>query len=144
MEDDQIRASLAALSRFFVGDATMGDTLTRVVELAAVAVPPAAYTGITMLVDDKVTTSVFSDPEVPEIDQAQYETGNGPCLDSFRHGEVFSIPSTAADQRWPEFSKTALEHGIHSTLSLPMRVGDDAVGALNFYSRDGDAFSDDD
>jgi GAF domain-containing protein len=142
--DDPIRESLATLSRFFIGDTTMGDTLQRVVELATVAVPPAAYTGISMLMDDKVTTSFFSDPEVPEIDQAQYEAGTGPCLDSFRDGEVYGIPSTERDGRWPDFSRVAFEHGIRSTLSLPLMVGDGAVGALNFYSTAEDGFSDED
>jgi GAF domain-containing protein len=119
---DPIRDSLATLSRFFIGDSTMGDTLQRVVDLAAVAVPPAAYTGISMLVDDKVTTSLFSDPLVPEIDQAQYAAGTGPCVDAFRDGKVYAIPSTERDERWPKFSRTALEHGIRSTLSLPLLV----------------------
>jgi GAF domain-containing protein len=142
--EDPIRDSLATLSRFFIGDSTMGDTLQRVVELAAVAVPPAAYTGISMLVDDRATTSVFSDPEVSEIDQAQYAAGTGPCLNAFRDGKVYRIPSTERDERWPEFCRTALQHGIQSTLSLPLLVGEDSVGALNFYSRGEDAFSEDD
>jgi GAF domain-containing protein len=142
--EDPIRESLAALSRFFVGDSTMGDTLQRVIDLAVVAVPPAAYTGITMLVDDVVTTSVFSDAEVAEIDEAQYQAGTGPCLDAFRDGVVNVIPSTGRDVRWPEFSRRALDHGIRSSLSLPLLVGDDSVGALNFYSRKEDGFSDED
>jgi len=142
--DDPIRDGLATLSRFFIGDSTMGDTLQRVVELAALAVPPAAYTGISMLVDDRVTTSVFSDPDVVEIDQAQYNAGTGPCLDAFRDGKVYRIPSTEHDERWPEFCRTALQYGIQSTLSLPLLVGDDSVGALNLYSRGEDAFSEED
>ena len=142
--EDPVRESLAALSRFFVGDATMGDTLRRVIELVVVAMPPATYAGISMLVDDKVTTSVFSDPEVPEIDQAQYSAGTGPCLDAYRDGEVHRIASTERDDRWPEFCRTAVEHGIRSTLSLPLRVGDDSVGALNLYSTLEDGFSKED
>jgi GAF domain-containing protein len=139
--NDPIRDSLAALSRFFFGDSTMGDTLQRVIDLAVLAVPPAAYTGLSMLVDDKVTTSVFSDAEVAEVDEAQYAAGTGPCLDAFRDGVVNAIPSTERDVRWPAFSRRALDHGIRSTLSLPLMVGDDSVGALNFYSRQEDGFS---
>jgi GAF domain-containing protein len=142
--DDPIRDGLASLSRFFIGDSSMGETLQRVVELAAVAVPPASYTGITMLVDDKVATSIFSDPEVPEIDQAQYTAGSGPCLDAFREGVVHRIPSTEREDRWPKFCRSALQHGIHSTLSLPLLVGNKSVGALNLYSKQEDGFSADD
>jgi GAF domain-containing protein len=142
--EDPIRESLAALSRFFIGDSTMGDTLQRVIDLAVVAVPPAAYTGISMLVDDVVTTSVFSDAEVAEIDETQYKAGTGPCLDAFRDGVVNVIRSTERDVRWPEFSRRAFDHGVRSSLSLPLLVGDDSVGALNFYSRQEDAFTDED
>src|SRR3954452_10773399 len=143
-QDDPVAASLKALTMFLGGDASVADTLQSIIDLAVVAVPPAAYTGISMLVDDKVTTSVFSDPEVPEIDQAQYAAGTGPCLDAFRYGEILGIASTERDERWPEFSRAALEHGIHSTLSLPLLVGDESVGALNFYSRQEDGFSKED
>jgi GAF domain-containing protein len=144
ISDDPTRDGLSALSRFFVGDATMGDTLQRVIDLAVVAVPPVAYTGISMLVDGKVTTSVFSDPEVPEIDEAQYRANSGPCVDAFRDGVVYAIPSTERDDRWPEFSRAALAHGVRSTLSLPLLVGEGSVGALNFYSTQEDGFSDED
>ncbi len=142
--DDPVRDSLATLSRFFVGDQTMKDTLQRVIELAAVAVPPARYTGISMIVDDRVVTSVFNDEEVLEIDEAQYRAGTGPCIDAFRRGEVYVITSTERDDRWPEFCRTARDHGVRSTLSLPLVVGDDSVGALNFYSQQEDGFSKDD
>jgi GAF domain-containing protein len=133
-DGDEVERGLDALTQFLVGDTTMSQTLQRVIDLAAEAVPAAAYTGVTMLVDDTVTTSVFSDPDVPEIDQAQYESGNGPCLDAFRHGKLYEIPSTTNDATWPEFSQAALAHGIRSTLSMPLIAGGSAVGALNFYS----------
>src|SRR5215207_8377314 len=41
-DDGEAAESVAALTRFLVGDATMQDTLTRVAELAVKAVPPAA------------------------------------------------------------------------------------------------------
>jgi GAF domain-containing protein len=140
--DDPIRDGLASLSRYFVGDSTMGETLQRVIDLAEAAVPPAAYTGITMLVDDEVATSVFSDPEVLEIDRAQYAAGTGPCIDAFREGVVHRIRSTEREDRWRTFCKTALEHGVRSTLSLPLVVSDKSVGALNLYSEHEDGFTD--
>src|SRR3954454_17445771 len=81
VQDDPVERSLKALTTFLVGDASVADTLQRIIDLAVVAVPAAAYTGITMLVEDQATTSVFSDPEVREVDQTQYDTGQGPCLD---------------------------------------------------------------
>jgi GAF domain-containing protein len=93
--------------------------------------------GLTLLVDGKPATGVFTDPEAPEIDAAQYESGHGPCLDAFRHQQVYRIDSTAQDQRWPEFSPDAAAHGIVATLSIPVTARRESLGALNFYSRTG-------
>lgn len=141
---DPLARSLSALSRFFVGDGTLHETLSRVAGYAEEAVPAAAMTGITMLVEGRARTAVFTDESAPEIDSAQYETGIGPCLDSFRHRKVFRIPDTTTDELWPPFSKAAAAHGIRSTMSIPMVANHEGVGAMNFYSKTPNGFSDDD
>jgi GAF domain-containing protein len=135
-----LEASVAALTQYFIGDATLGETLTRVAELTTSAVPPADLVGITLMVDGEIGTYVFTHPEIPEIDRAQYEHGAGPCVDAFKTGEVFTIRSTDTEQRWPAFCKVAREHGVFSTLSLPMIVNR-PIGALNLYSYTEDAFT---
>jgi GAF domain-containing protein len=124
----------AALSQFFLSDGTLGDTLLRVAELACEA-SSSDFAGITLLVNGRVRTGVFTDPASPEIDAAQYESGKGPCLDAFRHNEVCTVESTEDDHRWPEFSRAAAEHGIASTLSVPIVARKELLGALNLYSR---------
>ena len=132
--EDPRAAGVHALSRFFVNDGTLGDTLLKVSQLAC-DVAPADMAGITMLVGGKARTGVFTDPEAPEIDEAQYKSGKGPCLDAFRHQETYRIDSTAAEQRWPELAAMAAAHGIIATLSLPLVARDVSLGALNLYSR---------
>ena len=99
-------------------------------------------TGITMLVEGKARTAMFTDDTAVEIDSAQYETGIGPCLDSFRHQKIFTIADTTTDDRWAAFNEAALSYGIRSTLSIPMVANHEGVGALNFYSDKPDGFSD--
>ena len=108
-----------ALVRFFVDESTIGDTLLRVAELACLA-GPADMAGITMSVQNKLETGVFTHTEAPEIDQAQYSTGQGPCVDAFRRLQVYRIESTDTDTRWPDFAADAAAHGIMSTHSLPI------------------------
>jgi GAF domain-containing protein len=141
---DDLGEGLAAMSRFFVGDATLADTLQRVSELACTAVTGADMVGITMLVDGKARTAVFTDDTAPEIDAAQYETGIGPCLDAFRHQQVYRIKDMANDNYWPPFSEAAAAHGVQSSMSVPLSARHEGVGALNFYSCAPDAFSNDD
>jgi len=130
----------AELTKFFVGDETMLDTLHRVATLAVEAIPAAEFCGLTMLVDGEPRTGVFTDPASPEIDQAQYDARSGPCLDSFRTGEILRIDSTAEDGPWPEFRAAALAHGILSTASFPIVVDEARHGALNLYSKNPSAF----
>jgi GAF domain-containing protein len=132
------------MSRFFVGDATVVDTLQRVSELAASAVSGADMVGITMLVDGRARTAVFTDDSMPQIDSSQYETGVGPCLDAFRHQQVFRIEDMEKDSQWPPFSEAAAASGIQSSMSVPLIARHEGVGALNFYSRTPQAFSDGD
>jgi GAF domain-containing protein len=130
-----------ALSQFFVDDGTLGDALLRVSELAC-QVAPADMAGITMLVEGKPSTGVFTDSEAPEIDVAQYSTGQGPCLDAFRHQQVYRIDSTVDETRWPDFARDAAAHGIVTTLSVPIVARGEGLGALNLYSRQSSGFDD--
>jgi len=136
--------SVAALTQYFVGDATMGETLTRVAQLTISAVPHAAMVGITMMVDGRAGTFVFTHPEMPEIDRAQYEGGRGPCVEAFRTGKVFLIDSTLTETRWPEFCEGARAHGVLSTLSLPMSGTEGPIGAMNLYAETESAFDSED
>jgi GAF domain-containing protein len=132
--------AFGALVQFFVHDGTLGDTLLHVAQLACRAAP-ADMAGITMLVDGVPSTAVFTDAEAPDIDKAQYGSGQGPCLDAFRNQKVYRMESTATDPRWPEFARLAAAHGINSTLSLPITARDEGLGALNLYTRAEAGFS---
>jgi GAF domain-containing protein len=133
-EQPPLRRILAELSPFLATDRSIGDSLHRVSRLAVDAVPPAMFAGITMMVDDRVTTQAFTDPTCPHIDQAQYESGHGPCLDAFKSGSVVHVVDLGRDGRWPEFAAAATAHGVRSTLSLPLLAGDESMGALNLYA----------
>jgi len=142
MEDEQeaIGESLRALTQFFVNDGTLGDTLLRVSEMAC-EFTPAKYAGITLMVEGSPRTGVFTNAEAPEIDEAQYKSGEGPCMYAFRDQVPYRIDSTLEDTRWPEFARRAAAHGILSTLSVPMAARGRNLGALNLYSETAYAFT---
>lgn len=95
-----------------------------------------------MLVRRGRAMPVVSTAEVArELDSAQCRNGEGPCLDAIRQLQVFNV-STATDARsWPRFSEEAAARGIVSSLSVPLTVGGEAIGALNLYGRQPDAFA---
>jgi len=142
--DDAVSRGVDALSMLVVGEATLGETLLQVAELSVELLAPVAFCGLTLLIDGKAQTGVFTDPAAPHIDQAQYDSGHGPCLEAFSTGDVIRVPSTADDRRWPEFSAAAFAHGIRSTLSMPLRAGQRPLGAMNLYSHEINGFTADD
>lgn len=138
--------ALSALARFQVTEASVGETLHRIAVITLDAMPAAAIVGMTMLGDDEQpTTAVYSDEESPEIDAAQYREGKGPCLDAWRENRVVRVRNAEdCAAEYPAFATACREHGVLSTLSLPMTAGDVSIGALNLYARVPDGFTDDD
>jgi GAF domain-containing protein len=140
-ENDGRRDAGAQLNRVLVDHESLEDRLQRVAALTCSTVSTCDMAAITLLRDGRPSTEVCTDPTTREIDAAQYAAGSGPCLDAYRRRQAFRIASTRTDPRWPEFARAARDHGILSTLSLPMFAGARAFGALNLYSRKERAFS---
>jgi len=107
--------------------------------------PSAAIAGITLDDGGHPSTGVYTDDESPRIDSAQYESGSGPCLDAWRQRRIVRIDDMRqAMEEYPEFARSAMEHGVGSTISLPMVIGGEGIGALNLYARTTNGFSQDD
>jgi GAF domain-containing protein len=136
MSADPRSRALSALSQFVVTETSVGDTLLRVSEIAMEALPGATMASVSMLAEDgNPVTGVFTDPASPAIDQAQYESSNGPCLDAWRTKAVVVVDDVdKASERYPQFVDACRDHGIFSTLSLPLVASGDGIGALNLYS----------
>ncbi len=100
---------------------------------------------ITILDDDKAVTIASTDARAVAIDQAQYEVDAGPCLDAARERRVIVVGSMDGSGDWPRYRAAAEEHGIHSSLSVPLILaGPGTAGGLNLYGAGVDAFDDDD
>jgi GAF domain-containing protein len=114
--------------------------LEQVVRLAAEVVTPAAAGGITFDREGRPVTAATSAPLAAEVDEVQYGIDSGPCLDALRGGEVVAADDLTTETRWPAFASFAVAHGVASSLSLPLRVGDRTIGALNLYAHEPAAF----
>ncbi len=133
---------LLGLSRSLVEDESIDPVLQKVADLAVAQLDGCDLAGVTLVRDGATITAVFTDPEAPEIDAAQYESGRGPCLDAYRDGSILRIDDATSETRWPEFTEMAVRHGVRSTLSLPLRTDNGTIGALNLYSFTPRAFED--
>jgi GAF domain-containing protein len=135
--------ALLSLSRVNLTDGTdLESLLERVAALAVEQLEGCDMAGVTLMGAEGPSTAAFTDAAAPAIDDAQYRSGHGPCVDAFRSGRILRIDDTISEDRWPEFVAAALAHGVHSSLSLPLQVDDEPIGALNLYSRTPGTFAD--
>jgi transcriptional regulator with GAF, ATPase, and Fis domain len=96
------------------------------------------------MVAGRPRTAGVTDDLASKVDDIQYRPGAGPCLHAVRDQTVVRVDSTETDQRWPAFSRAAAAKGILSSLSFPLVVHQQSIGALNCYSRIAAGFSADD
>jgi GAF domain-containing protein len=144
---DDLHASLSDLAGLVTASLGLDGLLARVAAFAVQAIPHADGAGVTLLrddiADDRVEALAASHPFVSEIDEIQYVTLNeGPCITAVLDGRTVRSGSLAHEQRWPRFGPRVGELGVHSALSLPLRIPDQIVGAINVYARERDVFDD--
>lgn len=72
--------------------------------------------------------------DVAELEDVQERTQKGPCVSAFHTGRIVQTADLSQDsQKWPEFREVAARHGVRAVASIPMRLGEQSVGALNLY-----------
>ncbi|SIR47993.1 GAF domain-containing protein [Microbispora rosea] len=141
--DDELAVRLSDLARTLQGEDTAQETLDAIVAAAVDTVPGAQHAGLTVVIRRReVETQAATGDIVGEVDRAQYETGEGPCLDAtYRHRTV-RLSDMTQEKRWPEFTRRAVDLGVKSMLSFQLYVQKDNLGALNLYSSEKNAFDD--
>jgi GAF domain-containing protein len=122
-------------------DRPMSDVLTDIVQLATRGIPGAEAVSITLLRGDVPFTAAYSGDMALQADEMQYEQGYGPCMDAGRGGVVLRIDDMRTEQRWPDYAAQVLQHGVLSTLSIPLPIQKAVIGALDAYSTKPAAFA---
>ncbi len=118
------------------------DFLDHLARLTVTSLGGDIWCGVTLRRDHRPVTVASSDARADQIDEVQYQHDEGPCLTSIANGEVVFVEDLVDDDRWGEYRTRALAHGVRSSLSLPLKTGNGAVGALNIYAGTPSAFSD--
>jgi GAF domain-containing protein len=140
-EDEDLRDSLAGLSRLAWNRLPLEDLLTQVATYAVQAIPGADGAGLTLLEEGRSNTIVATAPFVRQIVDVQYGMGQGPCISAVREGRTLMSGSLGADSRWPRFGGRVARLGVHSVVSLPLITPDEVVGAMNVYAHAKNSFS---
>jgi GAF domain-containing protein len=85
--------------------------------------------------DGRVPSTVaYRGSEALEIDDVQYRSGSGPCVDAARTFTVQHLDDTAEAVEWPQLRDVAERAGIRSVISVPFAEEGIPWGALNLYA----------
>jgi GAF domain-containing protein len=128
------------LSRLLLTFQEPADLLQQIAEAACEIVPATTNCSVSLVRDGVVRSVAIANEKARHLDDLQYEHGDGPCLEAIRTAREVLSQDLHADERWGGFRSEMVEHGIRSTMAVPLEVGDGAEGALNVYSEDLAAF----
>lgn len=134
---DTVSALADAVSTITDVDATV----ERICLDAVDSIDDAEAAAVTVVRDSGPATICSTVEGVLDVDAAQYETGEGPCLEAIATQSLVVANGTTPTDRWPTFTRRAAGSGYQSFLSAPLAIDSDYYGALNLYSRQPDAFS---
>ena len=115
--------------------------LNKIAHLAGEVLTPAAACGITVRRDGQPYSAATSNELAAQVDEIQYGTDQGPCLEAMRNGVVVQVDDLSQDERWTDYRSHAIAHGVVSSLSLPLVVDGESLGALNLYAATPAAFA---
>jgi GAF domain-containing protein len=140
---NELAEKLSDLSRTLHEQKNVDGTLEAIVRAATDTVPGAEHASISAVVKRREVQTLVSTGRLPRaVDQAQYDTGQGPCLDSLYEQRTVRLPDMATETRWPRFAAQAREVGLGSMLAIQLYVTGEDLGALNLHSTRPDAFTD--
>jgi GAF domain-containing protein len=125
---------LSTLARTLVTDYPVDEMLEY---LSREMVAVLGVNGAGVMVEDESGQLRFvtaSDETVRHIEALQIELGEGPCLSAYRTGDPVLVSDLEQDQQFPRFSPRALQVGMRSVQSFPLRADDQCLGALNMWS----------
>ncbi len=130
---DEVTGALADLSRVLDEEEELSVVMDLVCRQVVGAIPGADLAGVTVLRDGTPQSLAWTDRHTLAVDRAQYDAGEGPCLEAAASRQVQRVTVAEAADRWPAFTDAARGLGIGSYLSAPLYIDDEYHGSLNLY-----------
>lgn len=139
---DEIGDSLLGLGEMLLDDTDMDAAVTNVLQvgLATLGPDPAVSLTISKPGDarGRFVTRDATDDWARQLDEWQYEHGEGPCLHADETGRTCVVDDCGTDERFPRFREVAAELGVRSAVSYPMIVRGRSLGSINVFYREAD------
>lgn len=134
----EIQQPVNSISELRFGEHDLDSILAQIGRLGVQALPGWDAAATSMVKKNKVATFGATDERVNALDQFQYDQQRGPCVDALQ-GEINYFNGDDVPDKWRQFANAAADNGVASVVSFPLRLDDQVIGAMNFYSREKDA-----
>lgn len=120
----------------------LDETLDAIALAARDAMPGIDHVGVTLAPGDHgpLTTAAATDDLVRRIDEVQFSSHEGPCVDAVESGtsDLVVLENARHAGKYHRFVKGAIPLGLRSTAAIRLFTGDKTVGVLNLYSTSSD------
>lgn len=94
--------------------------------------------GLAVFAVDGTPETVFATNTLAErIEDLQFTTGEGPCVDAARSGAPVLTPSLelVSEPRWPALAKELAKAGVGAIFAFPLRIGALSLGTMDLHRR---------
>ncbi|WP_328453127.1 MULTISPECIES: GAF and ANTAR domain-containing protein [unclassified Amycolatopsis] len=139
---DDVTGALESLTAILSREDDFRVVLRHVCLQVVHAVPGVDEASVTLSHGTRPYTSASTSERVTALDEDQYRIGTGPCLDAMRSGKLVRTTVSGAAERWPDFTRGALDAGFGSFLAAPLVADEQFSGAINCYGQQDDGFAD--
>lgn len=132
--EDEVVEAFVALSGWLVAGHDVTDLLNTLTGECARLLDVSAA-GL-LLADRRGALHVVaaSSHEAADLEAFQAQRAQGPCHDCYQDGRQVLVADVSAEaDRWPGFVPVALEHGVRSVHTVPLRLHDQVLGALGLF-----------
>lgn len=124
------------------GDTDLSVALQRLSRDTLEIVPECVGLSLASYSDGITYTLVATSLDVATLDAAQYVDDDGPCVRAALEGRAVTTDSSGAlsERNWQVYAHVSTSQGVASSLTLPLRRGDQVIGTVNLYASTPDAF----
>ena len=130
------------LAQLVVSEHSLDSVMTAIVEVGKRLLPSAAEVSVTMVRGGVAETVASTGTLAVLMDERQYDAGIGPCLTAAKGGGVVDLADAGTAGEYPQFAAAAREHGVGSSLSVPVKLPEPISAGLNLYSARPSGFGD--
>lgn len=115
---------------------TLSEEITRALDVAGA--------GVSVATDDgKLRFLTATSQPVVEVEMAQEESQEGPCVAAFNTQQPVAVDDLEVSE-WTGYASIARQHGMHAAVGYPLSRDGERIGALDVYSASPRKWSEDD